>query len=359
MAMRPYNCGKWKYNMIDNSLNPRQKQVLTAIVDHYIVKAEPVSSKMLSQSAVLRASSATIRNTMAELEDIGMVEQPHTSSGRLPTDLGYRTYVDELMYPEPLHADDRDVLDQALGTDESDEALMAKAAKTLADMTRFLGLVIPPARDRATFKKISLIPVEEGKVVLVLTSSETEVRSLLMESSSETSIFRLESIANRLNQTMQGKSVSLLNDYLDSPQESSASKEEIQALDILNRSILKLTRTKTGDEVLVYGVKNLLNKQDFPKIYDFGSILELMDSKIALVHLLRQQANNEGVHVTIGEERQEDGSLFRSLSLVTATFGSHGVVGVLGPKRMPYAKLVPVVDYAARVLNRKHESDGN
>ena len=169
--------------MTEASLNPRQKQVLTAIVDHYIVKAEPVSSKMLSQSAVLRASSATIRNTMAELEDIGMVEQPHTSSGRLPTNLGYRTYVDELMYPEPLHVEDRQALDQVSAVDQSDEALMAMAAKTLADMTRFLGLVIPPPRD-PTFRKISLIPVEEGKIVLVLTSSETEVRSLLLDSGS-------------------------------------------------------------------------------------------------------------------------------------------------------------------------------
>ena len=348
--------------MTDNSLNPRQKQVLTAIVDHYIVKAEPVSSKMLSQSAVLRASSATIRNTMAELEDIGMVEQPHTSSGRLPTDLGYRTYVDELMCPKPLHADDRQMLDQVSEAEQSDEALMAMVAKTLADMTRFLGLVIPPLCNQATFRKISLIPVEEGKIVLVLTSSETEVRSLLMDSGSETSIFRLESIANRLNQTLQGKSVSFLNDYLDSSREVAVSKDESQAMDILNRSILKLTRTKTGDEIFVYGAKNLLNRQDFNKIEDIGQVLELMDSKITLVHLLRQQGDNEGVHVTVGEEHQEDGSLFRSLSLVTSAFasgGSQGVVGVLGPKRMPYARLIPVVDYAAKVLSRKHENDGN
>ena len=347
--------------MNHSDLNPRQKQVLTAIVDHYIVKAEPVSSKVLSQSAVVRASSATIRNTMAELEDIGMVEQPHTSSGRLPTDLGYRTYVDELMYPKPLHSDERQALDQMSCPDQSNEALMAMAAKTLADMTRFLGLVIPPPRD-PTFRRISLIPVEEGKVVLVLTSSETEVRSLLLDSDPETSIFRLESIANRLNQTLKGKPVSLLNDYLDSSQESSNSKDEIQALDILSRSILKLTRTKSGDEIFVYGAKNLLNRQDFTKIEDISPILELMDSKITLVHLLRQQADIEGVHVTVGEEHQEDGSLFRSLSLVTSAFssgGSQGVVGVLGPKRMPYARLVPVVDYAARVLSRKHENDGN
>jgi len=180
--------------MNENPLNPRQKKVLTAIVDHYIVKAEPVSSGMLSQNAVVRASSATIRNTMAELEDLGMVEQPHTSSGRLPTDLGYRTYVYELMHPEPLQADDRQTIDRELTVKESLEARLARAAKTISEMTRLLGLVIPPPSHEVTFKKISLVPVEEGKVLLVLTSSETEVRSLLLESGSETSIFRLDTL---------------------------------------------------------------------------------------------------------------------------------------------------------------------
>lgn len=344
--------------MIDSSLNPRQRQVLTAIVDQYILKAEPVSSKTLSQSAIVRASSATIRNTMAELEDIGMVEQPHASSGRLPTDLGYRTYVDDLMYPEPLRGEDREALDRVLTEDDSAEARMAKVAKVLSDITNFLALVIPPTQDRAIFKKISVIPVEEGKIVLVLNSSETEVQSLLVESGPETSIYRLESLANRLNQSMQGKPVSLLNSFLSSSHENQVSKDETQAMELLSRSILKLRQTKTGEEVFIYGLKNLLAKENFSKIEEIGSIMELMESKIALVHLLRQQGDNEGIHVTIGEERQEDGSLFRSLSLVTSAFGSSGVVGILGPKRMPYARLVPAVSHAARVLNGQNEKVG-
>ena len=339
------------------SLNRRQKQVLTAIVDHYVVKAEPVSSKVLCQNIVLQASSATIRNTMSELEDMGFVEQPHASSGRLPTDLGYRTYVDELMHPEPLNPGDKLAMDTALGEDESDEAILAHAAKTLSDITCLLGLVIPPASGKAVFKKIALVPVAEGKIALILSSSESEVRSLLMDSGSETSIYRLEAIANRLNQSLQGQPVSLLNGYLDFYSERPLSTEENHALELLSRSILKLTRIKTGEELFVFGAKNLLNRGDFVKTEDISAVLELLDSKITLVHLLRQQGDIEGVHVTVGEEHREDGSLFRALSLVTSafTFGNgQGVIGVLGPKRMPYARLVPVVDYAAKALSRKH-----
>ncbi len=346
--------------MTATPLNPRQKQVLTAIVDHYIVKAEPVSSKVLSQSAVVQASSATIRNTMAELEDRGFVEQPHASSGRLPTDLGYRTYVDELMHLEPLSLEDRQAMD-ALGEEkESAEAIFAKTAKVLADMTRLMALVMPPAGDQASFRKIDLVPVEEGKVILVLTSSETEVRSLMIDAGYETSIFRLETIARRLNQEMLGKPMSSLAEYLEAPQEKLGSRDETQALEIMNRSILKLTRKNSGEEILVHGAKNLLNRQDFVKIDTIGSVLELLDSKITLAHLLRQKGGEQGVHVTVGEERQ-DGMLLRALSLVTAAFtfgGVPGVVGVLGPKRMPYARLVPVVDYAAKTLSRKDKERG-
>ncbi len=341
--------------MTENPLNPRQKQVLTAIVDHYIVKAEPVSSSLLSKSPVLRTSSATIRHTMAQLEERGLVEQPHSSAGRLPTDLGYRVYVDELMHPETLHPEDQRVLDEALGRESGEEARMAYAAKILAELTLLMGMVAPPpAQSRGWFRNISLVPLEEGKVVLVLTSSESEVRSLMMDSGMETSIFRLEAVAKRLNQQLRGKPISDLDRLMSSPAERSVSKDESLAWELLNRSILKLTGTKSGDEVFLFGAKNLLHHQEFDKFSDVGSILELLDSKIALAHFLRQKADDEGVHVTVGEER-EDGVRFRSLSLITTSFtlrGGRGTIGVLGPKRIPYARLIPLVDYAARALSR-------
>ena len=278
-----------------NSLNPRQKNVLTALVDHYIVKAEPVSSKILSQSPILSASSATIRNTMAELEDLGMVEQPHASAGRLPTDRGYRVYVDELMYPEPLAISDKTVLD-LLGAEESHEAKVVKAAKTLADMTQLLGLVIPPDDEQVIFRKISLVRVEEDKIVVVVTGSNDEARSLLVESGSEVSFYRLEAVIQKLNLEMKGKPVSFLNDILNDKMDKSASKDDIQALDVLGRSILKLSKNEGGDDVIVHGIKNLMNRPDFTKINDFEAIMDLLDSKITLVHFLRQKGNTRTGH---------------------------------------------------------------
>jgi heat-inducible transcriptional repressor len=156
---------------------------------------------------------------------------------------------------------------------------------------------------------------------------------------------------------MQGKPVSFLNNYLSKRNEESISRDEITALEILNRSILKLSRTKTGDEIFLFGAKNLLNRDDFLNSSHIGAVLELIDSKITLVHFLRQKADIEGVHVSVGEESR-DGQLFRALSLVTAAFSwgsGRGMVGVLGPKRIPYARLIPVMQHAARVLSRDRE----
>jgi heat-inducible transcriptional repressor len=369
-------------------LNPRQRQVLTALVDHYIVRAEPVSSSLLSQSAVVRASSATIRNTLADLEERGFVEQPHTSSGRLPTDRGYRAYVNDLMHPQPLAADDKRALDVAIpsvpepGADIdptgpyhpeasspiSLEARLAGAAQGLADQTRLLGLVIPPPTPSPLFRKASLVQVEESKVALVLADSGaaagTAVRTLLLDTR-DISIFRLEAIVKRLNDDMQGRPVSLLNDYIRDAEAISTPIDEKDAFGLLGRSILKLSQEKTGEDVLIAGARNLVNRPDFANSGDLDSIFGLLESKVTLVHFLRQRegdGENGDVHVTIGEERGPDGRLFRSLSLVTASFSgggaSRGLVGVLGPKRIPYARLVPMVDYAARRLNVNDGSSG-
>ncbi|HKP96027.1 MAG TPA: heat-inducible transcriptional repressor HrcA [Fibrobacteria bacterium] len=339
---------------MNSPLNPRQKRVLTAIVDHYIVKAEPVSSKVLSVNPLLQASSATIRNTMAELEDMGFVEQPHTSAGRTPTDRGYRTYVNDLMQVEPLTAEERRSIEAEIQAAQDEQETMAQTAGILGRLTRQLGVAVSPSVEESLFKNLSLVPVDQNKVMIVLSVSETIFRTTLVDSGIDTSIYRLESIARRINERMQGKPVSFLNSLLQNPRESSASEEEKRAFSFFDRSISKLFRSHKHDEVQISGTKNIFSRADFEKLEDLESILDLLDSKMALVHFLRQRNQKEGVHVTIGEEHQE-GHKLRSVSIVTSAFslgGAHGIVGVIGPKRMPYPRLISIIDYTAKALNQ-------
>jgi heat-inducible transcriptional repressor len=340
-----------------NPLNRRQKQVLTAIVDHYIVKAEPVSSKILSVSPIMQASSATIRNTMAELEDLGLVEQPHASAGRLPTDRGYRTYIDELMHLEALSPEEKRGIESELSQAQDEHELMGQAARLLGQRTRLLGVAVSPALEQGQFRNISLVPLAEGKVMLILTVSDMVFRTILVDSGEDTSIYRLESIARRINERMQGKPVSFLNTILQSPTENRGSEEERRAFRFFSRSISKLFKGRQDGDIQIAGQKNMFSQPDFEKIEDLDSILELLDSKITLVHFLRQRNEKEGVHVTVGEEHR-NGEKLRSISIVTSAFtmgGAQGTVGVIGPKRMPYSRLISLVDFTAKTLSRKDQ----
>jgi heat-inducible transcriptional repressor len=335
-------------------LNSRQKQVLTAIVDHYIIKAEPVSSKVLSVNPLFQASSATIRNTMAELEEMGFVEQPHASAGRLPTDRGYRTYIDELMQIENLGAEDRRAIEAEIAENQDEQELLAHTARMLERLTRQMGVAVSPSVEEGLFKKLSLVPLAENRIMIILSVSEAVFRTTLVDSGIETSIYRLEAIARRINERMQGKPVSLLNGLLQNPKDNSTSEEEKNAFRFFDRSISKLFRTQKNEEIQISGTKNILNRRNFENIEDLESILDLLDSKMALVHFLRQRNEKEGVHVTIGEEHRE-GYPLRSVSIVTSAFsmgGAHGIVGVIGPKRMPYSRLISIVDHTAKTLSR-------
>jgi heat-inducible transcriptional repressor len=343
----------------DDALNPRQQQVLTAIVDHYIVKAEPVSSKILSLSPVFHASSATLRNTMAELTDLGYVEQSHSSSGRRPTDRGYRTYVDELMQPAELDLADRKTLEAGLAGIVDEQELLNQTALLLGRMTQLVGVAVSPSVEQGTFRHLTLHALEQGRILVVLHASDMVIRTVLSDEALDTSFFRLDSLAHRLNAEMQGRPVADLNQHLSQIPDRPISPEENRAMQFLKRSIVKLIDSEKQQELQVSGAHNLLRSRDFEKMEDIESLLEMVESKIALVHFLRNHAERNGVHVTIGQE-QRDGKPFRSLSIVTEAYsrgGSHGLVGVMGPKRLPYSRLVALVHHAAQTLNQNLSPD--
>lgn len=341
-------------------LNGRQQQVLTAIVDHYIVNAEPVSSKILSLNPILKASSATLRNTMSELTEMGFVEQPHTSAGRKPTDNGYRTYIDELMQPARLDEADRQALEKGLADIVDDQERLNQAALLLGRMTHQVGVAVSPAVEQGTFRHLTLHALEQGRVLVILHASGMVVRTVLSDETLNTSFFRLDSIAHRLNAEMQGRPVAELQQHLNPSAERPMSAEESRAMHFLRRSIVKLIDAEKQQELQVSGAHNLLRSRDFEKMEDIESLLEMVESKIALVHFLRNNAERNGVHVTLGQE-QRDGKAFRSLSIVTEAYekgGSRGLVGVMGPKRLPYNRLIALVHHTAGILNRNLAPEG-
>jgi heat-inducible transcriptional repressor len=232
---------------------------------------------------------------------------------------------------------------------------MSEVSRLLGKLTRQLGVAVSPAVEQALFRDLSLVPLDSNRIMLVLSLSGMVFRSTLVDSALDTSIYRLESIARRINELMQGKPVSFLNTLLQTSQDAPVSDEEKKAFSFFYRSISKLFKSQIHSEVQFSGTKNIFTQADFEKLEDLEAILDLLDSKIALVHFLRQRNEKEGVHVTIGEEHREGRNL-RSVSIVTSAFrlgGGQGIIGVIGPKRMPYSRLISIVDHTAKALTRK------
>ncbi len=335
-------------------LTPRQRHVLSAIVKNFIMRAEPVSSKLLSSNASFRESSATIRKTMAELEHLGLIEHPHTSAGRLPTDLGYRTYVDDLIQLEELSQQEKELISEELGHIHEENAILQQAANLLSRISNQLGLAASPSLENGILTRLSLVPLAEKKVMLVLSISDLLIRSIMVELDIDLPPTRLLTLEQRLNEKLRGKSVSFLNSYLQSEPIDAEREGDYSDIRIFSRSILKLLGGGNTTNVQLSGTKNILTQHEFERIEDIEGILELVDSKITLVHLLRTRSEHGGVYVTIGAENE--GGIFRSYSIITSTFnmgGVQGTVGVIGPKRMPYSRLISIVDYTASTLNRK------
>ncbi len=344
--------------MLPAKLTTRQKNVLAAIVDYYIAKAEPVSSKFLSLRSDFQASSATLRNTMAELEDLGYLEQPHTSAGRMPTDWGYRVYVDQVLQIPALSPDEMHEIEKELQPpDEGD--LLSNTAEALSRFSHLLGVALTPALDKGLFKHLKIVTVSEHKILMIVFISDTIIQTILNHPFPQISIFKLEAMANRINDELSGKNVAFLNDYFENKIRIATHEEEKLIFQFYLRSITKLWNAEKAGKIQFYGSAQMLLQPDFGKSENLRGILELLGSQFTLVHFLRQRGDTEGVKVTIGEEHV-DGEKFKAISTITASFEmgeSHGVLGIIGPKRMPYSKLISIVDFTAKTLSKNYRID--
>jgi|YelNatPaOPRAMG01_1025707.scaffolds.fasta_scaffold00009_66 heat-inducible transcriptional repressor len=334
-------------------LTARERLIFESIVQNFIESATPVGSRFLAKKYGLNMSPATVRNVMADLEEKGLIRQPHTSAGRVPTDLGYRVYVDHLMRREKLSPGEKAAIVRSLKTVSRDvEIILDKASRLLGRISSQLGVVLAPRFLEGVLEKIELVPVASRRILVVLTVKSGLVRTVLMEIDSEVPPHRLETTARLLNERLHGLTLKQLKDQI---------AERTRDLDEADRDLVTMFG-KTAEEVLrfdteahyhVSGTQNILSQPEFSDREKMRKILELLESKEIIIQVLQEgEGEEEGrISITIGEENQEE--LLRNCSLVTATYrvGSlKGTLGVIGPTRMPYARVVALVDFMAKTL---------
>jgi len=328
-------------------LSWREWQVLQALVKTYVEVGVPVGSRTLLDRETLGISAATIRNTLAVLEEKELLQQPHTSAGRIPTDKGYRLYVEQCVdpdcaLPEGEGAQLRQQLHEHLAEAGVDE-ILGQLAKILGQVSHQLGVVMAPAFEQGIFHKVELVKLSEQRLLLVLSIHQGSVRSLVIEVGSACSQRDLELLSGQINQRLQGLSMAQIR---ASMRERLASVEtgDPQLLRVISEEIEGLHRAGAGD-LHVAGTRNICLQPEFRDPQRMAELIDLVERKEALAQMLQQR---QGMVVTIGREHQVQEMQW--CSVVTASYevdGAVGLIGVIGPTRMPYERVAALVNYLA------------
>jgi heat-inducible transcriptional repressor len=331
-------------------LDPRAQYLLKTLVERYIVEGQPVGSRVLSKQPGLELSPATIRNVMADLEEMGYIASPHTSAGRIPTAKGYRFFVDSLMVMKPLEQVEIHRLEGELTADRPQQ-LMSAAATLLSQLTHFAGVVMTPKRREASFRHIEFLRLSERRVLLIVVTSEGDVQNRILHTDRPYTQSQLIEATNFFNQHYSGQPYDAVRSLL--AEELKSLREDIVGL--MTAAVEVGGAALNENEALVVtGEKNLLAASDLASNMDrLRRLFELFEQKTSLLHLLDVSQRAQGVQIYIGGE---SGLVpLDECSVVTAPYELDGRVigtlGVIGPTRMAYERVIPIVDITAKLLS--------
>ncbi len=336
----------------NTQLNDREQAILGAIVQQYVVNAEPVSSRNLSKHAGMGLSPASIRNVMSDLEEKGFLRQPHTSAGRVPTDDGYRYYVDSLAGIEDLSAQEKQTIGTAVAHVSDVEEILGVTSQALGKVTHQLGIALSPRFGDAIFEKFDFVALAQRRVLLVLALQSGIVRSMVVETESDLGSDKLATICSILNERFAGQKIAEIQASL-AQRVAGADLDEkwVGAIRLFIPAIEHLFENTIQTRLHASAAPVVLRQPEFADRSMFGAIMELLENETVLIHLLSRRGKEDGVTITIGGENE--GGQFKSFSIVTSNYhiGSMtGTLGIIGPTRMPYPKLISAVDYTARVI---------
>lgn len=335
-------------------LGERAETLLKALIELYIIEGQPVGSRTLARHADLNLSPATVRNVMSDLEELGLIQAPHTSAGRIPTQLGYRFFVDSLLTIKPLNVEAVESIQSRLSTESDPKMILAGASEMLSKVTHFAGLILIPGQENARFRQIEFLSLSDVRVLTILITDDGRVQNRVIPTDREYSEAELTQAANYFNEVYNGSSLAQVRRALLGEMKTDSDKMH---------NIMKTAVTMAGkffdeeerekDDVVLSGEENLLNIPDLCQIDTLQKLFDAFKTKQDLLDLLDRSMRVNGISIFIGGE-----SGYRALddvSVVAAPYETDGsvvgTVGVIGPTRMDYEEVIPVVDVTARLLS--------
>ncbi|MFP4497059.1 MAG: heat-inducible transcriptional repressor HrcA [Vulcanimicrobiota bacterium] len=335
-----------------NSLSQRQQDILTALIEEYITLAEPVSSGIITGKYSIQASPATVRNEMARLEQLGYLHQPHASAGRIPTDRAYRFYVNSLMNRNiDIPREVKLFLEEFENFDAQIQRLLEYSSKKLADLTHYTSLILAPRLRKTMFKYLKMSSLEDNRLLIILMTNTGAIINKLIRLEHPMNQDILEKMTRILNHRLEGMFLG------DIHMEFFSQFNENLPAEILSNLTLLTRETLLGDEdrFIYDGAVNLMELPEFQNLSKLKITMELLEEEKTVAEILKKTLDTQGLKVYIGKEHNL--GPIEECSLITATYKlgnvSIGTVGVLGPTRMPYQRIIPVVRNFATIFSRK------
>lgn len=335
-------------------VNERAQHLLRVLIERYIRDGEPVGSRTLARDAGMDLSPATIRNVMADLEEMGFVRSPHTSAGRVPTVQGYRLFVDSLLTVQPLDGQDMQRLRSELNLDLERKDLVERASNLLSGITRMAGVVTLPRRKQAALRRIDFLPLSDNRVLVILVINEREVQNRIIHVDRTYTPAELETVANFLNAQFAGKDIAAVRAaIIDDMRRTREDMDRMMRSAVeMAQQVFEVDALQEREDVVVAGQTNLMTFRELCEVDKLRHLFEAFNQKREILHLLDQCVHAEGVQIFIGEESGYN--VLDECSIVTAPYSVDGrivgVLGVIGPTRMAYDRVIPIVDVTARLL---------
>lgn len=336
------------------TLSSRAEVLLKALVERYIAEGQPVGSRTLAKQAGLELSPATIRNVMADLEELGLISSPHTSAGRIPTARGYRLFVDSLLRVQKLGAADLRKIEHQLPPGNDPQQLIEAASSLLSQITRFAGVVRIPRREQVPFRRLEFLSLSPSRVLVILITQDGRVHNRVIQPDKAYSPAELVQASNYFNDTYAGKPLTEVKQVLlrELQSDSEAMQRIMRAASEMARKAIANEQDQET-ELVVAGEANLFDIPELRDVQKLRQLFEAFATKQDLLHLLDQSMRADGVRLFIGAESGYQA--LEDCSVVTSSYRVDGEIvgtlGVIGPTRMPYEHVIPIVDVTARLLS--------
>lgn len=340
-------------------LSERKQEILRSVVINYVKTAEPVGSRTVARTYRMGLSSATIRNEMADLEELGYLAQPHTSAGRIPSQLGYRYYVDNLMDPSDLSDDDERAISSSLSTEKMREIeqIINNSARVLSAATNQTSMIMGPQFRKSAFHQLRILPLDEKRGLVVLITDTGFIKNKVIDLQQQLSQSELHQVVAYLNQKLYGLTI----DQVTTSLINELKRDLFRRLEILEQAFILLEESlKEEKQIRVFlgGTTNILNQPEFKDVDKIRRMLNLFEQEPLLFKILEDTSSDDDIVVRIGAENEcED---IQECTLITGTYKIHdkplGTVGVLGPTRMDYSHVISVMRRLVNYLNKSLSS---